>query len=306
MATKDATGTSAGALSPDVAGIMTLYRQFYSKEEIDQEYNPAMRIADGERWLHWFQQQSEQTRKELHCLQGKRYGPTLAEHADIFPAEQPRAPILVFIHGGYWRWGTSNDFSLIARGPVHCGMTVVVANYALCPKVTITEISRQSRALIAWLHGQAHRFNGDPERIFVAGHSAGGQQVGMLAATNWAGEYGLPDNVIKGGIPISGLFDLRPLRYSYLQPQICLTHEIIYKESPLCNIPPKGPKLLISVGEQESTEFIRQSQNYLNRWQAAGLEGNFFLQHDKHHFSAIEDFQDAHSPLCREIVDFIA
>ena len=215
------------------------------------------------------------------------------------------AALLVFIHGGYWTWGTSKEFSLVACGPVARGVTVVVMNYSLCPKVAIAEITRQSRAVIAWLHREASKFNGDPSRIFVVGHSAGGQQVGMLGATDWHGEYGLPSNIIKGGIPISGIFDLHPLRYSYLQPKLLLTHEVILQQSPYFNIPRSGPPLLVTFGGEESTEFHRQSTDYLEAWRANGLRGELLIQEAKHHYSAIEGLTDANSLLCKALIDFM-
>lgn len=219
---------------------------------------------------------------------------------------RPDAAILVFIHGGYWRWGSSKEFSLVARGLVSRGITVVVTNYSLCPQVAISEITRQSRAVIAWLHREGLRSYGNPARAFVAGHSAGGQQVARLAATDWSGEYGLPADIIKGGASISGIFDLHPLRYSYLQPTLQLTHEVILRESPLLNIPPSGPPLLVSFGGSESPEFRRQSSEYPDAWKASGLRGDLLIQEGRHHFSAIDGLADPKSALCEALGDFIS
>ena len=93
-------------------------------------------------------------------------------------------------------------------------MATVVVNYALCPKVTIDEIVRQARAAIAWTYKSAGSFGGDPERIYVAGHSAGGHLTGMLLLTNWEGDYALPKEFIKGACAISNLFNLAPFPYT--------------------------------------------------------------------------------------------
>jgi arylformamidase len=214
--------------------------------------------------------------------------------------------VLVFIHGGYWYSRSSKDFSLVANGFVSHGITVAVMNYALCPKVTIPEITRQSRALIAWLQGHASKFNADPDRIFVSGHSAGGQQAAMLSATDWSGEYGFPADVIKGGVAISGIFDLRPLPYSYLQPRLLLTHEVIIRQSPCLNVPRFGPPLLISYGEKETSEIRRLATEYHQARQAKGLDGELLVQKGKHHFSAIEGLNDPGSTLCKAVTDFMA
>jgi arylformamidase len=283
---------------------MKLYRNFTTQEEIDLEYNLALTIPDTREWIRMYGPRSSEVRRRLRCELGVQFGPTLDETVDIFPAEKSGAPILVFIHGGYWFWGTSKDFSLIAAGPVARGFTVVVTNYSLCPKVTIAEITRQSRAVVAWLHHEAKKFNGDPSRIFVAGTCAGGQQAAMLVATDWESEYGLTRDIIKGGILISGVFDLRPLRYSYLQPKLLLTHEVILQQSPYLNIPDYGPPLLVTFGGIETQEFQRQSREFLEAWRARGLEGELLVQKGKHHFEAFDGFIDEHSELCRALVDF--
>jgi arylformamidase len=285
---------------------MKLYRDFTSQEEIDSEYNIENLVPDRLALIERMAAESARTRDELTCSLDVAFGPTRDETMDIFPAAQPGAPVLVFIHGGYWRSFSSRDFSLVARGPVASGFTVVVSNYSLCPRVSIAEITRQSRAVIAWLYREVRRFNGDPERIFVCGHSAGGQQVGMLAATDWSGDYGLPPDVVKGGIPISGIFDLSPLAYSWLQPKLALTHEIIRRESPLLNIPPAGPPLLIVLGENESIEFHRQSAVYLDTWKSNGLKAELLVQPGKNHITAIEDLARSDSLLCQALLRFIA
>jgi arylformamidase len=285
---------------------MRLFRDFTSQEEIDLEYDLALTVPDLEHWIEWFTQESVTARRKLDCVLDVRFGPTVDETVDIFPAKEQGVPLLVFIHGGYWVLSSSKDYSFVGNGLVSQGITVVVTNYSLCPKVSIAEITRQSRAVIAWLHKEAPNFNADPSRIFVAGHSAGGHQVGMLSATDWPGEYGLPNDVIKGGIPISGIFDLSPLRYSFLQPRLLLTHEVILRQSPVLNIPHAGPPLLITFGKEETAEFHRQSTEYLQAWRANGLQGESLVQKGKHHFSALEGLNEPHSPLCKALIDFLA
>lgn len=283
----------------------TLYRNFTSQEEIDLEYNLELTVPDIGYWIEWYTQESETARRELDCMLDVRYGPTVDETVDIFPANKEGAPLLVFIHGGYWVVCSSKDYSLVANGFVSQGINVVVTNYSLCPKVTIPEITRQSRAVIAWLYQEAPNFNADPSRIFIAGHSAGGHQVGMLMATDWLNEYSLPRDVIKGGISISGLFDLNPFYYSYLQPKLKLTHEVILHQSPCFNIPRTGPPLLITFGQEETKEFQRQSTDYLLAWQANGLRGELLTQEGKHHFSAIEGLNDPNSILSKNLIKFM-
>jgi arylformamidase len=285
---------------------LTLYREFTKQEEIDTQYDPERGVPDFGVYARFFVGESASVRKDLKCMLDVRFGPTVEETLDIFPAADPDAPILVFIHGGYWRRLSSKEFSLVARGPVALGITTVVTNYALCPKVTLSEITRQSRAAIAWLYRADHPAVGNRNRIFVAGHSAGGHQTARLLGTDWQNDYGLRDDVIKGGFAISGLFDLRPLRYSWLQPMIQLSEEIVRNESPQFNIPVRSAPLIATVGGDETSEFKRQSTDYVEALKAAGHWADYYAQPGKNHFTAIDGFLDPKSDLCGRVRSFVA
>ena len=276
---------------------MKLYRDFETQEEIDKAYNVELSVPDFSIYADLYINESARAREELDYLPDVSFGPTVDEYVDVFPAADPNAPILVFVHGGYWRILSSKEFSLVAHAPVAAGYTVVVTNYSLCPKVSISEITRQSRAAVAWLYQMENEFNGDREQIYVCGHSAGGHQTAMLLSTDWPGEYGLPADIIKGGLSISGLFDLRPLRYSWLQPKLLLNHDIIERESPLFHLPPNAPRLTMTVGGLEPPEFYRQSESYYQAWVKSGLQGNFQPLERKNHFDALDGFLDPNSAL---------
>lgn len=284
---------------------MKLYRQFESQEQIDAQYNLRALYPNLQATLDRYAQASLAARRTLDCRLDVRYGPTLDETLDIFPSTTPGSPVLVFIHGGYWRALSSKEFSFIARGLVEHGVTVAVTNYSLCPKVSIEEITRQNRAALAWLHANAHQFNGDRQRLFVMGNSAGGHQTAMMLCTDWKTDYGLPADLIKGGIAVSGIYDLAPLRYSFLQPVVLLDHDLIQRQSPLLNIPERAPPLLVSVGEGETEEFRRQSKEFTEAWQAAGLSGRFELRPGVDHFTIIDELADPRSRFSTDIVRFM-
>jgi arylformamidase len=200
---------------------------------------------------------------------------------------------------------TSKEFGFVARGPVSEGVATVVTNYALCPHVTIDEIVRQTRAAVAWTYQNAESFGGDPERIHVAGHSAGGHLVAMLLATDWEGVYGLPASIIKSATAISGIFDLTPLPYTFLQPKLQLAWDQIWRNSPILHLPdPQSgtPPLLVAYGEDETDEFRRQSEEFFAAWKAKGLGGKLVVLPAKNHFDVIDGFLDAGSPLCSGIL----
>ncbi len=281
---------------------MALYEHLESQEEIDAQYNVSAFFDDYESYARTCREAGDAARARFTCEEGLRYGATLDETVDVFPAERPGAPLVVFIHGGYWqRPVTSRDFALVATELRADGAAVAVTNYSLCPKVTIDEIVRQNRAALAWLYENAARFNADPERIVVCGHSAGGHLTAMMLCTDWAGEYGLPANLVKGGVAISGLFDLRPFVYSWLQPKLQLNHQTITRQSPLFQVPSaqggrRGP-LLLAVGGDETPEFHRQASAFLAAWEGAGHEGGITNLPGRNHFTVLYEFLDRQSPL---------
>jgi len=287
---------------------MPLYRQFETQEELDQQYDVESIHPDFPSVVELYVGRSAKAREDLEARFDVRFGPTLDEHVDVYAPQgvgQGLAPVLVFIHGGYWRLLSSKELALVARGPVAAGVLTVVTNYSLAPKVTIEEITRQSRAAVAWLHEHAAEFGGDPDQIWVAGHSAGGQQVAMLLATDWEGEYGRPADVVKGGISISGVHDLRPLPYTVFGPKLDLDRRVVEFQSPILHVPERSQPLLVTYGGRETDEFRRQSDDLVAAWRAKGLPVSTFDQPEEDHFTAITGFEDAGSPLARAVLDFM-
>jgi arylformamidase len=274
-------------------------------DAIDAEYDPSRRVLSRQPYMDWYVRESALAREKLGSRLDIPFGPTPAETLDIFPSAKANSPVLMFIHGGYWRALGSKDFSYVAGGLVPHGITVVVMNYALCPEVSIPTITAQSRAAVAWLARNAQHYGGNPAHIVVAGHSAGGQQVGMLLSGDRSSQIGTGAPCLKGGIAISGLFDLRPLQQSWLQPTLRLTDSMSAEQSPLLQIPRQAAPLLLSVGGDETDAFKNQSQRYLVAWKYAGLDGDYFAQPGLNHYESVYGFADPASPLSTAAADFI-
>lgn len=266
-----------------------LYRHFATQEEIDRAYDP-MRGRDPVVLAKEWRERSEVSRGRHRVSLDLPYGPTLAERMDIFHADHPKAPVHVFFHGGYWRALSHREFSFIVDELINAGITVAVVNYALCPQVRFSELVRQSQAAIAHVYTHAAELGVDPEQLSISGHSAGGHLCAMLMATDWEGAFGLPNQLIRGALCISGLYDLRPFSWSWLQPKLQLSGRDVQEFSPLwlpCRVP--APIKLVA-GEGESKEFERQMSSYAEYLSQQGQTVTQQLLSDVDHFSILEQY----------------
>ncbi|HRK40187.1 MAG TPA: alpha/beta hydrolase [Burkholderiaceae bacterium] len=224
-------------------------------------------------------------------------GPAL----DVFPPlpggsghRSGGAPVLVFIHGGYWRALDKADHSFLAPPYVAQGACVVVPNYTLCPAVRVSDITRQMVAAVVWVWQHIAAYGGDPDRITVVGHSAGGQLVGMLLATDWLAvgrQLGvdLPVQPLQHGVSISGLFDMEPIRQTPFLSDLGLTPEEAIAQSPARLRGPQSPgRLTTVVGGDESAEFKRQNRLIREAWGAEAVPECEELP-GCHHFSVLEE-----------------
>lgn len=274
----------------------------YDKRALDAEYNNRAKVKNAMEWMARYGGESARVRAELPMRFDVPYGAHHAERLDVFPAAGAApAPIHVFVHGGYWHRLDKADFSYVARGLLPAGATVVVINYALIPTVQMAELVSQCRASIAWVHRHAASFGGDPRRIFVSGHSAGGHLVAMLMSTDWGSE-GLPADVIKAGCGISGLYDLEPIRLCYLNDVLSLTPETARLHSPIHHPPSHAGPLLLPVGALEGPEYLRQSHALARVWSSRGLRCEAVEMAGHHHFSIIAELEEPASDLSRRLV----
>ncbi|HLE44007.1 MAG TPA: alpha/beta hydrolase [Methylomirabilota bacterium] len=274
----------------------------YDRAALDREYNNRGKVADFADYLARYTRESEATRRALPCRLDLAYGTKPGETLDVFPATGPRpAPIQLFVHGGYWMALDKADFSFVARAFHPAGAAVVVINYALIPSVGMDELVRQCRASVAWVHANAAAFGGDPGRIFVSGHSAGGHLVAMLMAADWPA-FGLPADVIKGGCGISGLHDLDPIRLCYLNDTLKLTPEEARRNSPIYLTPTSRALLRLPVGALEGPEYHRQTETLAAVWRKQGVPCEVMDMAGIHHFSIVSQLEDPGSALGRAIL----
>ncbi|MFM2274413.1 MAG: hypothetical protein RL211_285 [Pseudomonadota bacterium] len=248
---------------------------------LDRMYNNRALVPEFAVHMEDWQRHSEQARRQWPCMLDVSYGEDSAEKLDIFPAKDGTrfgsAPVLVFLHGGYWRSLDKIDHSFVAPAFVQKGACVVVPNYALCPgsthePVTVPHITMQIVKALAWVWRHIAAYGGDPRRISVVGHSAGGQLTAMMLTCLWPiYARDLPTDLVKNGLSISGLYELESIMHTpFLQSSLHLTPKQVLMASPawlLCpsNVAGRGV-LNAVVGEQESAEFLRQNQLIQLSW----------------------------------------
>jgi arylformamidase len=239
---------------------------------LDKLYNNRLLVPECMDILQRWTQDSAAVRHSVDCKLDVAYGAGDKEKLDIFPAAKSSmskaAPVLIFIHGGYWRSLDKADQSLLAPTFTEAGSCVVIPNYSLCPAVTVSDIVLQLVKAVAWVYKNIDKFGGDPERITVAGHSAGGHLVAMLLSCLW-GKFDktLPNDVVKNALSISGLFEMEtPMHSHYLQDSLHLTPSEVKRISPAWMSAPKQGQLYSVVGGDESPEFLRHNQLIQNAW----------------------------------------
>lgn len=277
---------------PTAPGYSLVYRTL-TASEVEQQYQVTRSIVDREALIADFIVRSEAFRRESPCRADLRYGPTLDETLDVFlpPARGVSAPVLVFIHGGYWYQFTKREWSFVAEALCARGAIVVVPSYSLCPGVRVTEIVRQMQTLMVWLQSNIAALGGDPERIHVSGHSAGGHMAAALATTDWAGHYGIRSPV-AGCTTISGLFDLSPLLHCSLQSHLRLDDDEVTRLDLMARVPVKGFAIDCFVGSLETSEFHRQTADFATAWEAGGGEARHRALPDRNHLTVLYELSD--------------
>lgn len=287
----------------------------YDTAWLEREYNNRARVPEHTEHFERWARDSAQVRQSGRALIDVSYGHGEGETLDIFPAPRqpgkPPAPVLVFIHGGWWRSLDKSDHSFIAPPFVEEGACVVVPNYALCPSVSIPEITLQMVNALAWVYRHIGAHGGDPHRITVVGHSAGGHLAAMMLACDWSmvGDD-LPMALVKNALGMSGLYDLEPVMHTpSVQVSLKLTAAQVAMASP-ARLPAPWVRegrgeLVAVVGGEESDEFLRHNRLIQQAWGEQVVPVCETLK-GLNHFSIVDALADPRSGLHRRVLSLLA
>ena len=266
-------------------------------EFLSRAYNNRALVPDHQQYIDRWTEDSQRARSTMKGYVECRYGDMPGETIDIFPARKGDGSCMMFIHGGYWRALDKKDHSFLAPAWVDAGVSLAVVNYDLCPRVSMDVIVQQMLRASRWLWLNAEDHGMDQDRLYVSGHSAGGHLTAMLMCAVWpVYDARLPKDLWKGGLAISGLYDLRPLQQvDFLQPELRLTDDSALRLSPAFIPPATRSPVMTSVGGSESSEFLRQNALLAEHWRGA-FAGNIPMP-GRHHFSVLDGLADQSSAL---------
>ena len=284
-----------GLLPPPTTAPENAHMPSHPPAWYDAQYNNRARIPEYPAILeHWYDE-SVLARKRHSGMVEQAYGEGPAERLDVFPARHAGSPVLVYIHGGYWRALGKRDQSFIAPPFVEAGAMVALPGYALCPAVGIEQIVMQMVQALAWVYRHAAAHGGDPDRIVVAGHSAGGHLATMMLACDWrAVAADLPADLVKAALPVSGLYELEPLRHApFLAPDLQLTAASARRLSPAAMPEPATGRLATVVGGDESEEFLRQAALIGSVWPRTVIAAERVP--GRNHMSVLSELVDSRS-----------
>lgn len=250
---------------------------------IDRQYNFRKLVPEHPDYFARWEAQSAAARERLGGTYDIPVGPHPRQTVDVFPAGDG-TPLLVFIHGGYWRALSKAMHSFVAEPFVARGVAVAMIGYGLCPDVTMDALIGHAQTGLDWIIDHAADFGADSRRLVLAGHSAGGHLATTLLSRN-------PERLL-GAVSISGIYDLEPLLHFEVNDQLRLDAESARRLSPVHTVPAPAPLLVLALGSEETDEMHRQQADQARAWAAAGNAIREFVEPGANHFSVVDRFAD--------------
>jgi arylformamidase len=273
---------------------------------LEREYNVRLLRDDLDDLMADWSARGADYRAKADCQLDLAYGERERERIDLFRSGTPGAPLLAYIHGGYWQRGDKSVYSFVAEPFAERGVDVAMLSYNLCPDGDIALLTAQVRAAIAWLWRNAPDLGVSRDRINVSGHSAGGHLTGMVMATDWpALGDDLPRDLVKSGIPISGLFRLEPLRRTTINNAVGIDDGCARDYSPQFLKPATAAPVLVALGGGETAHFHEQTNEFVAEWKRYDAPVEAFFEPDVDHFDVVNRLADAESDFFKATLNWL-
>ena len=276
------------------AAATAIYRGM-DRAALDAAYNTGAAVADSADWLARWRELSAAVRASPRARLDSPYGSRPRARFDYFPCGAARAPLFVFIHGGYWQRNDKDMFAFLADGPRAHGIDVAVVGYTLAPEARLTDIVGEIRQALSVLRDRAREFGFDRDRLFVGGWSAGGHLTAIVS----------DHPAFRGGLPISGIFDLEPIALNYLNDKLALDANEIATLSPLRVLRDRSPPLRLFVGSNELPELRRQSASYAEAARGRRLPVALTVLSARHHYSILDELARPEGAITHALVELI-
>jgi arylformamidase len=270
----------------------------YDQVELDASYDQVQYEPLIARVSKRLASNSEAMRARIGAPQRAAYGPTEIEKLDIYRTSRPNAPVFVFIHGGNWQSGAAKDYAFPAEMFVNAGAHYVALDFANIKQAggDLGVMAAQVRRGIAWVCKNASTFGGDPDRIFIGGHSSGGHLCGVALVTDWQKDFGLPDNAVKGGLCMSGMYDMTPVRLSWRRSYVSFTDQMADAVSSQRHIDKLRAPIIVTCGGFETPDFQRQSRDFAAAVKAAGKPVQLIETPNYAHLEMAESLGNPYGP----------
>ncbi|MAF48249.1 MAG: alpha/beta hydrolase [Rhodospirillales bacterium] len=260
-------------------------------ETIEHHFNPRLTVSNAMELLTELPERAARARPGLNGTYDVRYGPAPKETFDIFAATDDTGgstpPAQIFIHGGYWRMMDKSDHSHLASDVTAGGVTHISLNYDLCPEVTLDTIVEQIRRAVIYIYSNAGALGIDGDRLYISGHSAGGHLTAMMMRQDWPAA-GLPKDIFKGALPISGIFEPEAIMHTSINDDVRLDLEMAQRNGLLDEPPTVPAPVLAIVGDDEPEGFHEQSAAYVAHCRSAGLKAGMVSIAGANHFTVLD------------------
>jgi arylformamidase len=272
--------------------------------QLDEAYDQLKFASNRDQIVRRYASNSEEVRRRLGAPKRLSYGVSPIEGFDLYATAKPNAPINIFIHGGAWRSGLARDNAFAAELFVHSGAHYLVADFANIMETggDLMLMSHQIRKAVAWAYNNTSTFEGDRNRIYISGHSSGAHLASIVMVTDWSHDFGLPKDIVKGGVLCSGMFDLKPVRLSSRSKDISFTDVVEHALSSQRHLNKLHAPIVVAYGTLETPEFQRQSRDFAAAVEALGKPVRLLVAENYNHFEIAETLANPYGLLGRAVL----